>query len=207
MKVIHLRLVAVAIAVILVLSLPQQAAAHCDTMDGPVVASARAALTTGDITPVLKWVRPADEPQIRAAFEHTLKVRNLSPEARDLADHYFFEMLVRLHRAGEGEPYTGLKPSGAEIEPGIVLADKSLETGSAETLIGLLTSGVANGVRQRLAHVQETRKHADHTVEEGRQYVAAYVDFIHYVEGLHEAIAERATHSTHEPPISDKTTH
>lgn len=50
----------------------------------------------------------ADESQIRSAFERTLKVRAFSPEAREMADNYFFETQVRVHRAGEGEPYTGL---------------------------------------------------------------------------------------------------
>ena len=81
-----------------------QAAAHCDTLDGPVVADARTALAQGNVAPVLKWVRPADEKEIRTAFARTTAVRNLSPEAEILADLYFFEALVRIHRAGEGAP-------------------------------------------------------------------------------------------------------
>src|SRR5512144_1920639 len=133
--------------------LPTLASAHCDTMDGPVVTAAKLALKGGDITPVLKWVRPADEASVRTAFENTMKVRALSPEAREMADNYFFETLVRLHRAGEGEPYTGLKPAGTEVEPGIALADKALESGSANELVEQVTEEVANGIRQRFARV------------------------------------------------------
>jgi hypothetical protein len=43
-------------------------------------------------------------------FTKTLAVRKQSKEAKELADMYFFETLVRIHCAGEGAPYTGLKP-------------------------------------------------------------------------------------------------
>jgi uncharacterized protein DUF6448 len=183
------------------------AAAHCDTMDGPVVKAAQLALETGDVRLVLKWIPKADEPQIRAAFERTLKVRALSPEARELADNFFFETLVRVHRASEGEPYTGLKPAGAEVEPGIELADKALDTGSVDGLISHLTSGVANGIRQRFARVQEAGRHANDSVEAGRQYVAAYVEFIHYIEGMHQTLSGAAGHAHHEAQAADAAPH
>ena len=93
------------------------ASAHCDTMDGPVIAAARMALQAGDVTPVLKWIPKQSEPEIRAAFTRTLKVRAGGAEAKELADTYFFETLVRLHLAGEGEPYTGLKPAAHRLTP------------------------------------------------------------------------------------------
>jgi hypothetical protein len=77
--------VAIATAILAVFLLPTRAFAHCDTMDGPVVTTAKLALKTGDVTPVLKWVPQADESQIRSAFERTLKVRAFSPEAREMA--------------------------------------------------------------------------------------------------------------------------
>jgi hypothetical protein len=185
------------------LFLLQPAAAHCDTMDGPVVTAAKLALKTGDVTPVLKWVRPADESKVRVAFERAMKVRALSPEAREVADNYFFETLVRVHRAGEGEPYTGLKPAGTEVEPGIALADKVLETGSSDEVVKQVTSEVAKGIQQRFAHAQEARRHADDGVEAGRQYVAAYVEFIHYVENLHEAVAGLSFHAHQETQVAE----
>ena len=90
--------------------LPRAVFAHCDTMDGPVVAAAKAALEKGDVTPVLKWVAKDREGEIRTAFQKTLAVRSKGPEAKELAHMYFFETLVRIHRAGEGAPYTGLQP-------------------------------------------------------------------------------------------------
>ena len=111
---------------------PSYLNAHCDTMNGPVVKAAKKALETGNVNLVLIWVQKQDAAEIKSAFEKTLAVRKLSSEARDLADMYFFETLVRIHRAGEGEPYTGLKPTETKVEPGIEAADNSLETGSAE---------------------------------------------------------------------------
>ena len=78
------------------------AEAHCDTMGGPVVADAKVALEKKDVTPALKWVNVKDEREIRELFTKTLKVRAHGSEARELADRYFFETLVRVHRAGEG---------------------------------------------------------------------------------------------------------
>jgi len=174
-------------------TLSREALAHCDTLDGPVVATARTALEKGDITPVLKWVRPEDENEIKAAFSKTLAVRGKGPEARELADMYFFETLVRIHRAGEGAAYTGLKP-GEAIDPAVALADKALESGSADKLVEVLTNAMAKGIRERFQHAGETKKHADDSVAAGSKFVEAYVIFTHYVEGLHAMIKESGGH-------------
>ncbi len=163
------------------------ARAHCDTLDGPVVKDAQAAVTKGDVTPVLKWVRESDEPEIRKAFEKTLTVRTKGEEAQELADRYFFETLVRVHRAGEGAPYTGLKPAGTEIGPAVAQADAALAGGSEEKLVELVTEAVAEGIRERFAAAHEAREHAEESVAAGREFVAAYVIFVHYAEGLYEA--------------------
>ncbi len=158
--------------------------AHCDTMDGPVVKTAQAALEKGIVTPVLKWVKPAQEAQVREAFQKTLTVRGLGPEARSLADKYFFETLVRLHREGEGAPYTGLKPAGA-VEPVVAASDKALEAGSVEELTQEITQLIAEGIRHRFTETLEKKRHADENVAAGREFVEAYVEFTHYVERLH----------------------
>ena len=165
------------------LGLTAMAQAHCDTLDGPVVQAARQALEKGEITPALKWIKKDQEPEIRDAFQKARAVRGKGPEARELADRYFFETLVRIHRAGEGAPYTGL--SAAPPEPIIQAADKSLEKGSADELVKHVTEAVASGIRKRFADVAEKKKHADESVAAGRDFVEAYVDFTHYVERLH----------------------
>lgn len=123
--------------VLLFTVLSENAFAHCDTLDGPVVQTARTALEKGDVTPLLKWMQADDEKEIRTAFQKTLAVRTKGAEAKELADMYFFETLVRIHRAGEGAPYTGLKP-GEAVDPAIALADRALETGSVDKLVNVL---------------------------------------------------------------------
>ena len=172
---------------------PQSSFAHCDTLDGPVVETARTALETGEVTPLFKWVRAEEEQEIRAAFEESLAIRALSPEAAAFADRYFFETLVRIHRAGEGAPYTGLKP-GIAVDPAVALADHSLETGSVDKLVAVLTDALAQGLRERFQHAHENQQHADDSVAAGREFVDSYVVFTHYVEGLHGLIKGHATH-------------
>ena len=167
--------------------------AHCDTLDGPVVKTARAALEKGDVTPILKWVKKENEAEIRDLFKKTLSVRSKGKEAQELADMYFLETLVRVHRAGEGEPYTGLKPSVA-VDPAVVEADKALEGESVETLIKLITDAASRGLRERFNKAKEARRPADHSVEAGREFVEAYVQFTHYVERLHLDSTVQAEH-------------
>jgi len=104
---------------------PARALAHCDGLDGPVVKAAQRALETRNPALVLIWVQQKDEQEIRTAFEQTLAVRELSLQARELADRFFFETLVRVHRAGEGASFTGLKPAGRDLGPAIPAAERS----------------------------------------------------------------------------------
>ncbi len=173
------------------LSLPAQA--HCDGMDGPVVKAAQRALATGDPNPVLIWVRKADEPHIRSAFQQALSVRTLGPAARNLADTYFFETLVRIHRAAEGAPFTGLKPAGRDLGPAIPAADQALAPGDPAALTVLLTEKMRAGLLERYRKVMAAKSFAPGDVGAGRAYVDADVRYIHYVEGVYEAAASPAT--------------
>jgi len=179
---------------------PRLAAAHCDTLDGPVVAEARDALGEGDVTPVLKWVQAGDEAEIRQAFEKTLAVRKLNPEAREFADMYFFETLVRIHRAGEGAPYTGLKAAGT-VEPVVARADQALVKGSVDELTKAIAAHTVEGIRERFNRAVETRKHAGESVQAGREYVEAYVDYVHYLEGIAQVV-HGAPHHAEKPEAS-----
>ncbi len=173
---------------------PDMAAAHCDTLEGPVVSAAKTALEKGDVTPVLKWVRKEEENEIKVLFNKTLSVRKQGKEAKELADMYFFETLVRIHRAGEGAPYTGLKP-GEAAEPSVAEADKALQSGSDDNLVRLVTDAAGKGIRERFEKAKETKKHADESVEDGRKFVEAYVEFTHYVERLHSDALGPSGHS------------
>ncbi len=167
--------------------------AHCDTLDGPVVKTAQAALEKRDVTPILKWVKKENENEIKDLFRKTLTVRSKGKEAQELADMHFLETLVRLHRAGEGMPYTGLKPAGV-VEPAVVEADKALDSGNVENLLKLVTDAASKGIRERFKKASEAKKHADHSVEAGREFVEAYVQFTHYVERLHVDSTAEAGH-------------
>ncbi len=174
---------------------PGRALAHCDTMDGPVVKAAQKALKERDVNQVLQWVRKPAEAEIKQAFERTLAVRDLGAKARELADQYFFETLVRVHRAGEGARFTGLKPAGTPLAPAVEEADQALESGSVEKLVKQVTDEAAAGVRQRFAEASSRQAHAGHNVEAGREFVAAYVEYVHYAEGLHQAATGASAHS------------
>jgi len=164
------------------------ASAHCDGLDGPVVAAARLALQSGDPNPALIWVQPKDEAEVRRAFTEAVSVRKLSTQAREMADRYFFETLVRVHRAGEGAPYTGLKPAGRDLGPAIPLADKAVASGSDAQVAAFVGKQAEQGIHRKFADLQRKRNFRSGDLKAGREYVASYVTFIHYVEGLHQAI-------------------
>jgi len=178
----------VAIAAVFALT-PGDSWAHCDTMNGPVVKAARQALDEGDVRYALVWVQPADEKEIRTAFAKTQQVRTFGSDAKALADNYFFETLVRVHRAGEGEPYTGLKGTEVQPEPGIAAAEKALEANSVNELLKELSVEMQTGIKEAFGRVQSTRGYKLPDVDGGRRFVEAYVNYIHHIERLHQAIA------------------
>ncbi len=170
----------------------QIALAHCDGLDGPVVKAAKSALRTGNVNLVLVWIQKRDEPEIRAAFQQSLVVRKQGPEAQALADRAFFETLVRVHRSGEGAPYTGLKPAGRDLGPAIPAADKALETGTMGPLQDLVAKAVQRGLQEHFETLKALKGYDPNDVAAGRRYVQAYVEYIHYVERLHEAATTAA---------------
>jgi hypothetical protein len=161
--------------------------AHCDGLDGPVVKAAEKALATGNVNFALIWVQPSDETELRNTFRQALAVRALSPEAKNLADRHFFETIVRLHRSGEGAPYTGLQPSGRDLGPAIPAADRAVESGDVEAVAKLLTDEVKRGLTAHFTELRTRRSYDVDDVAKGREYVKAYVEFIHYVERIHDA--------------------
>ena len=162
------------------------AQAHCDTLDGPVVAAARKALDSGNANLVLVWVQKNDETEIRDAFQRARNVRKAGGEAKELADMYFFETLVRIHRAGEGAGYTGLKPAGM-VAPPVAAADKAIATGKLQPLGKLVSDRMEKGLHAHFDQVMAKRNYDPNDVEAGRGYSSAYVEFTHYAERLYDA--------------------
>ena len=160
--------------------------AHCDTMDGPVVADAKKAFEQNNVNYVLKWVKLDYEKEIIDAFNLALVVRNLSPESKQLADKYFFETVVRLHRMGEGMSYTGIKPSGTPIDEKILAADKSIELGNLSPLTNLILQDDQPELKERFEKVISLKSFDVNNVNAGREYIEAYVQFFHFAEGEEE---------------------
>jgi len=177
----------------LFLTAARDAGAHCDTLDGPVIQDARKAIDAKDITPILKWVKPKDEKAVRAAFNKVLAGKTKNPEADQNA---FFAALVKIHRAGEGAPFSGLKPAG-DVEPAVAEADKALASGSADALVKLITDDISAGIRRHYEHVAAAYKHKDESVAQGREFVEAYVAYTHYVERLHQDATGKGAHAEH----------
>jgi hypothetical protein len=160
--------------------------AHCDTLNGPIIPEARAALEKRDATAILKWVRAENEAEVQKAFTKAVAVRNTNPEAREVADQYFLETLIRLHRLGEGASFTGLKDE--PVEPIVALAEKALAAGAADGMLQDLNAHMGRAIREKFDQVQAAAKTKDQSVEAGRAYVEAYVTYMHFVEGIHKAI-------------------
>ena len=187
-----------ALVMILVLATAGNALAHCDGLDGPVVNLARQALAKGDVKIILPWVAADKEAEIRKAFDLTMAVRGKGEKEKELADMYFFETLVRIHRAGEGAPYTGLKPAGLDLGLAIPAADKALETGNPEELLKLINGEVHEGIHKYYTEAKEKKAHAEEGVKAGRAYVNAYVPYLHFVERLYLDASTPVTHGGEE---------
>ena len=178
---------------------PNTGFAHCDGLDGPVVKAAQRALDSGELNSVLIWVAQSNEAEIKSLFEKTLAVRQLNAQAKELADLYFFETLVRIHRASEGAPYTGLKPAGRDLGPAITAADRALETRSLRELLSILTETVTEGITDRFKEVVAKDNFSSDDIEGGRRYVKAYVEFLDYVETLYDTAGNRGETLHSEP--------
>jgi hypothetical protein len=167
--------------------------AHCDTMNGPVITAAKIALDKGDVKLILIWVSPKDEATVTELFNKTLKLRKINPDVQELADRNFFENLVRIHRAGEGEPYTGIKDS-TEVEPSIAAADKALETGNLVDVMKMLEGSMGKGVKEKFNIMMSRKNYDKNDVEAGREFVESYVTFMHSVEGIYASINASTEH-------------
>ncbi|MGA2265759.1 MAG: DUF6448 family protein [Phycisphaerae bacterium] len=180
----------VAIAtMVLGLAFPAAVLAQYDAMDGPIVKDAQAAISKGDVAIVLKWVPKANEDEVRKAFTKTMAVRNKGPDARDLADNYFFETVVRLYCQATNQLYTGLRPAGQGMPPEMTDADKALAAGRVDDLAKKISSAVETALRQRFTTAVEAQKQKDNSIEAGRLYASAYVQLVDFIGSIYQVIA------------------
>jgi hypothetical protein len=158
---------------------------HCDSLDGPVVKAAVVALEKEDVNVILPYVPAEGEAEVKEAFRKVLPLRKNG--AREVADLYFFETVVRIHRAGEGAPFTGLKPAGLDVGPVIPVAERAIESGKVDELEAKLTGIVAAEVRKRFAHMQHLKAHAAHGVAAAREYTSAMLGLQVWAHGVYLA--------------------
>lgn len=127
---------------------------HCDSLDGPVVRAAHAALKDGDVELILPFVPESAEEEVRMAFDRTRAAQAEGGHfTHEVADLYFFDTVVRLHRAGEGAPFTGLKPAGLDVGPVIPLAEEAIESRSIRKLHAFLSGELQRQLQARLDRI------------------------------------------------------
>lgn len=174
------------------------ASAHCDTEEGPAVTDGRKALATGNINLALKWVDAEAEAELRPLFDKVRRVRQLGTEAAELADRFFLETLVRLHRAGEGVGFDGIKPTGTKLPPQVVAADLALEQVTIDPLRGLIPDDRWAELEHRFERALAKKDFDPDDLDAARDYIAAYVTFFKYAEG--EEHEHHPGHGHHEHP-------
>lgn len=187
---------AVILSLLLTLFMPTTASAHCDSWDGPVIKDAIRALETNNVNLVLKWVTEEQEKEIIPLFSKTYSLKTGDADTYKLVEKHFFETLVRLHRETEGAPYTGLKPAGT-TKMIIQLSDQALLSGDADDLVVKLNTHIEKVVREKYQKVSELSKAKDQSVENGRAYVEAYVDYTHTLEAIHDILENGGGHAGH----------
>ena len=93
-----------------------------------------------------------------------------------------------------------------EYEPLDVVVDarKALEDGAIEPVIKLLTDAVREGVRRHFHAAYHHRMFDANDVRAGREYVEAYVIYVHYLEGIHMAAMSGGGHGREESTCAPK---
>ncbi|MGA2121595.1 MAG: DUF6448 family protein [Methanoregula sp.] len=167
---------------------------HCDTRDGPVVKAAMKALETGNLNYVLIWIPKESETELKGIFEKTLRTRKAGKDAMEVADDWFFENTIRLHRAGEGAAYTGMKPAGLSEGPVVPRAEKAIETGDPKESIGFILKTVEDDLTHRFHHVMAKKKYDVNDVAAGREYIEAFIGWVVYSHHLWQSVTTAAGH-------------
>ena len=77
-------------------------------------------------------------------------------------------------------------------------ADKALKTGSANELAKHMSAAVNEGIQKRFAVALQRKKHAAASIEAGREFVEAYVEYIHFVESINRLASDGAPRTHHD---------
>ena len=170
-----------------------EALAHCDAKNGPVAVDARQALAHENFETVAIWVGEKQQKELRSAYDQALTVYQMSGKAQDLAKQYFMETAVRLHRAAEGMPYTGLKPA-RQLPPDIAAAEETLKTGNLKPVRNLLSAKMQEKLQHFFEKALIARQNKNQSLEAGRKWADAYVKYVIYVHGLYQTIQAGPAH-------------
>lgn len=173
------------LSALILLFIPRKASAHCDTMDGPTVKDGIKSLETGNVSYAAKWVMPDHDDELKEIFDLSIKVRGLNEDAKKVADRYFLENLVRIHRAGEGVAFTGIKPYGTPMDVKVAAADKAIEIGDLSPLEGLFTDEEMHDLEQKFEKAMALSDYDADDLKAAREWVEAYVIFFKTAEGHH----------------------
>lgn len=167
---------------------------HCDTKDGPVAEAVNKALETENVNYILIWIPESVESELKNVFEKALKARKLGKEAKDVADLWVLETAVRLHRAGEGAPYTGLKPAGLDEGPVVPKAEKAIETGDPKEVVDFINQTIEKELNRRFDLVYSKKNYDVNDVAAGREYIDAFIGFVVYSHHLYKKVFGNEEH-------------
>jgi hypothetical protein len=163
-----------------------------------VVVAARHVLEEGDVDLVLPYAFEEGWDEIRHAFDLAVRAWAAGGDARAVADRWFFETVVRVHRAGEGAPCTGLKRSGLDVGPVIPVAEHALEQESPDELADLLAARPVEEITHRFHHLAPLKAEAEGGLHQARAHVEAMLALQVWSHSLYGAIGALAHAGHHE---------
>jgi hypothetical protein len=170
---------------------------QCESLDGPIAVAARAALEAGDPSIVLPYVLERYEAELKDVFGKTCAVRRFGGSAREVADRLFIETTVRLHRLGEGAPFTGMREPGGDPGPIIPAVEKAVATEDPSDLALLLTGIVRDELQRRFEIALERKHHAGTGVEAERSYIQALLGLEAWANKLYERVRAGSIETPH----------
>lgn len=80
----------------------------------------------------------------------------------------------------------GLKPAGTDLGPVIPVADKAFQDGSPDALLKLFAVPARAEIQGRFREAITKKNFNENDIEAGREYVKAYITFMHHIEHLYE---------------------
>jgi hypothetical protein len=164
--------------------------AYCETLEESLVRDARKALDQRQVALAFKWVKKDRESEIRTAFDRAVKERETNPATQETTDNIFFQTLGRVHCEGENFPFLGKNPAGPDVHPIRQAIDRALSEDEVDDLTQKITVEVSQGIHDRFNQVRRFESGQQDDVDAARQYVGAYVDYVDYVEKIHQDAME-----------------